>query len=69
MSWREAIPCQLTDALYQRDGLILRNQYRKLRKHLEVIGIERVNSLNPIRLHGRDDLQIEDACSDDWSAL
>ena len=36
----------------------LRRQHRKLWKDVEISGIERVNSVNSIGLHGGDDLQV-----------
>jgi hypothetical protein len=37
----------------------LRRHNREFGKHLKVIGVEGVDSLNTIGLHGGDDLQVE----------
>jgi hypothetical protein len=38
----------------------------KLGKHVKVIAIESVNSVDPVGQHGGDDLQIEHASAGDW---
>lgn len=37
----------------------LRDHDRKFGKHLKLFGVERVDSLHAIGLHGRDDLQVK----------
>ena len=48
-----------TSALPIDEGLSRRDKNCQFRKHLKIFGIVRIDSLNAIGLHGRDDLQIE----------
>src|SRR5271166_5787480 len=48
-----------TFALPNGEGLRRRDKNCQFRKHLKIFGIVRIDSLNAIGLHGRDNLQIE----------
>jgi hypothetical protein len=44
----------------------LRDHHRKFGKHLKIIGVERIDSLHAVGLHGRDDLQVKYVSARHW---